>query len=572
MTGGVAAGDFDGDGLVDLFFTRTAGSAVLYHNTGLGFQDVSAAAGFAQTFSTSGVASGDIDNDGDLDLYVTTSLHNRFYLYINDGAGHFSEQAAARAAAVAAPSGFTWRGMGVAMGDYDGDGYLDILTSDHSRPTSTNGSRLLRNLGSSNPGYFQDVTHAAGIDAYRPPLHLQNIVYRFQPQFADFDRDGLTDVVFSGDDRTSQLFWNNGNGTFTDGTTASGVGTDKSGMGSALGDYDGDGDLDWFVTAIFDTPDLAASPGNRLYRNNGNRTFTDVTTAAKVRNSGTGQEVSWGWGTDFFDYDNDCRLDLVMTDGWASLGDYPNDDTTLRRNNGDGTFTDVTFASGISDTGQGRGLLTLDYDNDGDLDVVIVNNAATPILYRNDGGNANDWLRIVTVGTVSNRDGIGTRITVTPDIAHPEILQYREISSGNSFLSQSELTAHFGLGFNAGPVDRVDIRWPSGVVQTLTDVTPNKVLRVHEPIPGDLNGDSVVTGEDLVIWVSAFGSAKPGAADVNGDGVADGADLFFWQRWLGTNAASRESLTNTPEPTCLVRCLWLAPRAQSGRGTRRACR
>jgi hypothetical protein len=463
--------------------------------------------------------------------------------------------------------------MGVAMGDYDADGYLDILTSDHSRPMTNNGARLLRNLGATNPGYFQDVTQATGIGVFRAPLHVQNIVYRFQPQFADVDRDGLTDILFSADDGTSQLFWNNGNGTFTDGTIPAGVGTDKSGMGSALGDYDGDGDLDWMVTAIYDTTVLASSPGNRLYRNNGNRTFTDVTTGSGVRNSGAGQELSWGWGVDFFDYDNDTRLDLMMTNGWASLGDYPNDDTTLRRNNGDGTFSDVTAGSGITDTGQGRGLLTLDYDVDGDLDAVVVNNVGAPILYRNDGGNESDWLRVKTVGTVSNRDGVGARITITPDMAQPETIQYREIFTGNSFLSQSEMTAHFGLGADAEAVDRVVIRWPSGVVQTLSDVTPNQVLTVLEPLPGDFNGDMTVTSADLAVWQEAFGEANPGQADANGDGVADGHDFLLWQRWLGTSA-EESAAGAVPEPNTgliVIASLALAPVFCMQRGRRRRC-
>jgi hypothetical protein len=367
MTGGAAAGDFDGDGLVDLFFTRPGATDVLYRNTGTGFEDISAAAGFTQELPSAGVTAGDIDNDGDLDLYVTATGHNRFYLYINDGAGHFAEQAQDRGASVEAADSGTWRAMGTAMGDYDRDGYLDILTADHSRPMTNNGSRLLRNLGAANPGHFEDVTQAAGLNVYRQALNVQNTTYRFQPQFSDIDRDGHTDILFSSDDRTSQLFWNNGDGTFTDGTIPAGVGTDKSGMGTALADYDRDGDLDWFITAIFDTPFLGVNPGNRLYRNNGNRTFTDVTTAASVRNSGAGSEVSWGWGTAFMDYDNDADQDLMMTNGWVALG-YSGDDTTLRRNNGDGTFTDVTVGSGITDTGQGRGLLRLDYDADGDLD------------------------------------------------------------------------------------------------------------------------------------------------------------------------------------------------------------
>lgn len=547
MTGGAAAGDFDGDGLVDLFFTRTGGANVLYKNTGAGFQDVSAASGFTQTLPSSGVASGDIDNDGDLDLYVTTSLHNRFYMYMNDGAGHFTEQAVDRGAAVQASGIPNWRGMGVAMGDYDGDGYLDILTSDHSRPMSNNGARLLHNLGAANPGYFEDVTHQAGIDAYRQSPHVQNVVYRFQPQFSDVDRDGHVDILFSADDRTSQLFWNKGDGTFVDGTIAAKVGTDKSGMGSALGDYDGDGDLDWFVTAIYDTPVEASTPGNRLYRNNGDRTFTDVTTVAGVRNSGSGQEVSWGWGTDFFDYDNESRLDLMMTNGWASLGDYPNDHTTLRHNNGDGTFSDVSVPSGITDNGQGRGLLTLDYDRDGDLDAVVVNLAGAPIVYRNDGGNANHWLRIDPEGTAGNRDGIGAEVTLVADLDNPDAVQYREIVSGSSFLSQNEMTAHFGLGPTTTTVDQVRIRWTTGIVQTLSGVTADQTLTVTEPLPGDFDGDMAVDADDLQVWQTC---ASTGAldADMNGDGATDGADLLFWQRWLGKSFQPPEIIAN-PEPS-----------------------
>lgn len=555
MTGGAAAGDFDGDGLVDLFFTCVDAPDVLYRNTGSGFEDISISAGFSQTLPTSGVASGDIDNDGDLDLYVTATSHNRFYLYINDGAGHFTEQGITRGAAVMAKGTATWRGMGVAFGDYDRDGYLDILTSDHSRPMTNNGARLLHNLGAVNPGYYEDVTHAAGLDIYRQPLNVPNTVYRFQPQFSDIDRDGYTDIVYSSDDRTSQLFWNNGDGTFTDGTMAAGVGTDKTGMGNVLGDYDGDGDLDWFVTAIFDTPFVGVNPGNRLYRNNGNRTFSDVTSAAGVRNSGSGQELSWGWGTTFFDFDNDTDLDLIITDGWPNLG-YQGDHTTLRRNEGDGTFADVTLQAGITDKGQGRGLLHLDYDSDGDLDVLVVNYGATPILYRNDGGNESNWLRVKTEGTISNHDGIGAFITVTPDASHPEQLQVWEVRSGDSYLSQSEMTAHFGLGSLADVVDSVKVQWPSGIVQQFTDVAVNSLLLAREPLPGDFNGDFVVDSNDLQNWHSEFGTISGSStADADYDGDVDGQDFLIWQRNCGTNLSSSGSVNQVPEPNVNLACL-----------------
>jgi hypothetical protein len=574
MSGGVTVLDYNGDGLEDLFFTRPDAPDVLYRNTGSGFQDVSAAAGLTNIEPGSGVAAGDINNDGYTDLVVMGVQSTRDYLYINDGRGHFTEEAIARGTDVStSPGSLSRKSQGVALGDYDGDGYLDILTSDHSRPMASNGSRLLHNLGAANPGHFEDVTHAAGLDVYRTPLAVTNPpnVYRFQPQFTDLDRDGHPDIVFSEDSHTSQLFWNNGNGTFTDGTIAAGVGTDKSGMGSALGDYNNDGKMDWFVSAIFDTPFVGVNPGNRLYRNNGNRTFTDVTTATGVRNSGSGQELSWGWGSTFFDYDNDTHQDLMMTNGWIALG-YGGDHTTLRHNNGDGTFTDVSVASGITDAGQGRGLVHFDYNNDGKLDTVLVNYADAPIVYRNNGEDSGHWLRVKTEGTRSNRDGIGAFITLVSDATHPEQLQVREIGSGDSYLSQSELTAHFGLGSRSQMVELVEVDWPaSGLVQRYVNVPGDSLLMARERLLGDFNGDGVVDAADYTVWQDSFGMKGIGlAADgagANGlpDGSVDELDYLYWKANFGTTflpgsvaALAGSSSQQVPEPTAcnlLLQCV-----------------
>ena len=561
MTGGVAAADFDGDGRVDLFFTRADAPGVLYRNTGSGFEDISAAAGFTSVALTSGTAAADIDNDGDIDLAVLGAQSSRHFLYINDGSGHFTEEAIARGADVAVNGGsLNRKGQGVAFGDYDGDGYLDMMTMDHSRPMSSNGSRLLHNLGAANPGHFEDVTHATGLDVYRAPLAVTDPpnVYRFQPQFTDLDRDGRVDIVISADSRTSQLFWNNGDGTFSDGTVAAGVGTDKSGMGTALGDYDGDGDLDWFITAIYDTPFLGANPGNRLYRNNGNRTFTDVTSAAGVRNSGASGDDAWGWGTTFLDFDNDAHLDLVATNGFvASHGLH--DRSTLWRNNGDGTFSDVSENSGIDDRGQGRGLIYVDYDSDGDLDIVIANYGAPPIVYRNNGEGVGNWLAVKTEGTISNRDGIGAFIRVVPDGDHPEQFQVWEVSSGGSYLSQSEMTAHFGLGDLAGTVDLVELSWPtSGIVQRYVDVPINMTLLARERLLGDYNGDSLVNAADYTVWRDELGMNGIGlsadGAGANGlpDGVVDQWDYLCWKAnfglSLGLGGGAAAAQATVPEP------------------------
>jgi enediyne biosynthesis protein E4 len=577
MTGGVAVVDFDGDGLEDLFFTRPDAPNVLYRNTSSGFQDVSAAAGFSSLEPSSGVAVGDLNNDGYDDLVVMGVVTSRNFLYMNDGHGHFTEEAIPRGADITIPpGGLSRKGQGVGLGDYDGDGYLDILTSEHSRPMASNGSRLLHNLGAANPGHFEDVTHAAGLDTYRNPLAVTNPpnIYRFQPQFSDLDRDGRPDIVISSDSHTSQIFWNNGNGTFTDGTVAAGVGTDKSGMGSALGDYNNDGKIDWMVSAIFDTPFINTNPGNRLYRNNGNRTFTDVTTTSGVRNSGAGQELTWGWGTTFFDYDNDTRQDLLLTDGWVALG-YGGDHTTLRHNNGDGTFSDVSTAAGITDTGQGRGLVHIDYNNDGNLDAVIANYGDTPIVYRNNGEGSGHWLRVKTEGTRSNSDGIGAFITLVRDTAHPDQIQVREIESGDSYLSASELVAQFGLGDWSQPIGVVEVDWPaSGLVQRYVNVQADALLIARERLLGDFNRDGKVDAADYTVWKDQLGMHGDGLdADVAGtnglpDGSVDELDYLYWKANFGATftsgpaaAAAQSSARSAPEPAAvglLLQCIGAA--------------
>ncbi len=394
MSGGAAAGDFDNDGWVDLFVTRIHAPDLLYRNRGDGtFADVSAQAGFQTAADTNGAVWGDIDNDGDADLYVTGIETNQHFLYINDGQGHFQEQAMERGAGL--PSTHVRRGYSATFGDFDRDGYLDLHTTEWGSFPNRDGdivtvSRLLRNRGAAAPGHFVDVTAAAGVSltGVQGQNRHQPVqgVFSFASQFADLDRDGWSDLVVAGDFGTSRLFWNNRDGTFTDGTESAGVGGDENGMGSAVGDYDGDGDLDWFVTSIYDANDTCGTPlpgqfcswgasGNRLYRNDGGRQFSDHTDAAGVRNGG------WGWGTSFLDYDLDGDLDLTMTNGMRipqSLLDDPFNDDALRlwRNDGaSSAFREVAEFEGLTDQGSGKGLLTLDYDRDGDLDLFIVNNA-----------------------------------------------------------------------------------------------------------------------------------------------------------------------------------------------------
>ena len=546
FAGGAAAGDFDGDGHVDLVFTRVNDNDIFYRNLGNGtFEAHTTTAGFVIPTYTNGVVSGDVDNDGDLDLYMTSVGYTRNYLYLNNGSGYFTDAGTSHPAALA--NGVVRSGQGASFGDYDNDGYLDLVTGDWGNSVANSQSRLLHNLGAAQPGGFEDVTLAAGIDTYR-----KDRSYRYAPRFVDLDRDGRLDLTFAADFETSQLFWNDGDGTFTDGTLAAGVGTDQNGMGTSFGDYDGDGDLDWFITNITNPPGIPGPFGgyNRLYRNDGNRTFSDVTEVAGVRDS------RFSWGTTFFDYDNDGDADLAATNGYNGEG-WVDDRTFLWRND-DGVYTDVSDVSGITDTQQGRGLIHLDYDEDGDLDLLVVNNAAAPNLYRNDGGNANHYLRIKTEGTFSNRDGIGTWITVIPDLANPDHQLVWEIDGGSSFVSQSEHMAHFGLGSVADAVDLVRIQWPaSGIVQELRNVPPDQVLTVVERHPCDFNNDGQIDAADYVEWRKTLGQtvAHATGADATGDGVIAAADYLLWQAHfgaplgVGTGGAAVAGAQAVPEPT-----------------------
>ena len=501
QSGGAAAADYDNDGYIDIYVTRLDAPDILFRNLGNGrFEDRTRDAGLHQfNLHSNGAVWFDADNDGDQDLYVTTIADTRFYMFVNDGQGRFTEEAISRGAAVETPNNHL--GYSVAVGDYDRDGWLDLHVNEWGSSQfflpkgAPSHARLLRNRGIEAPGHFEDVTVRAGvaleavesqleINSTSPSFSIPAGPFAFASTFVDLDSDGWSDLAVVSDNGYSRLFWNNGDGTFADGTIAAGVGTDKSGMGSTFGDYDADGDLDWFVTAIyseFDTCEGAAcdksrASGNRLYRNEGGRLFSDVTDLTDVRNGG------WGWGAVFFDYDNDGDLDLAMVGGMHESGDSAEsklDSPRLWENVGNGRMTEIAGRVGLSQPSAAKGLLTLDFDGDGDLDLFVVNNAGPPMLYRNDGGNANSWLRVRLIGEQSNRSAIGATIEVTPKIGAAG--QIREMGVSSHFLGQSELVAHFGLGRAAITVDMVTIRWPvSGLVSILRDVPPNVMLIVRE--------------------------------------------------------------------------------------------
>jgi hypothetical protein len=496
---GVAIFDYDNDGWPDIFLvngTRLDGlpagpapSNHLYRNNHDGtFTDVTAQAGLTATGWGQGVCVGDYDNDGWEDLYVT--YYGKSRLYHNQG-GVFTE--VAEKAGVAG-SGKAW-GSGCAFVDYDRDGKLDLMVANYvdfdlstapapgarascvwkgvpvmCGPRGLPGAKniLYHNKGD---GTFEDVTAKAHID--RTDGH-----YSLSVSTLDFDEDGWPDIYVACDSTPSILYRNNHDGTFTDVAVTAGAafnedGREQAGMGSTIGDYNGDGHLDIFKTNFSDDT-------STLYRNNGDGTFTDATTAA-----GLGLYAQYlGWGTMFFDFDNDGWPDLILVNGHVypevdkqHLGSTFKEPRILYHNNGDGTFSDVsaTAGPGITTSASSRGLAIGDLWNDGKLSAVISNMNSAPSLLVNQLRTPNHWVAIHTVGTKSNRDGIGSRISVKTATR----TQVDEVRSGSSYDSNNDMRVHFGLG-SATKIEWLEIRWLSGLVERFTNLAIDSVHAIKE--------------------------------------------------------------------------------------------
>jgi hypothetical protein len=398
IAGGVAAGDFDGDGLVDLFVVRgAAGPARLLRNRGGGmFEDVAANADVAFFDSLAvGPLFFDADGDGRPDLFIGSIQGGPIRLLHNVDGERFED--------VTSASGLQASGntFGASAGDFDGDGYLDLFNGHWGSPPGE--CHLWRNLGGLR---FVCVDAAAGLS----DLVRGTIDHTFTGNFADIDGDGLPDLLATSDFGTSRVFLQEPGAHFRD-VTGPEI-NDENGMGSAIGDYDGDGRLDWFVSSVWDPDGFAEGVwgvhGNRLYRNLGEGHFADVTDHAGVRYG------YWGWAASFADLDNDGHLDLIHVNGFQrSAPEFHADPTRLFMSNGDGTFTEGALESGLADSAQGRGVVVFDADGDGDLDVFIANNGQPATLWQNDSDHASGWLEVECRGRPPNTQGIGARVYVT---------------------------------------------------------------------------------------------------------------------------------------------------------------
>lgn len=486
---GCAFLDYDGDGDLDLYvvngcylegindpdspFKDLRLTNHLYRNNGDGtFTDITSEAGVGDEGYGMGCVIGDYDNDGDPDIYVTNYGRNTFYR--NNGDGTFTD------VTEEAGVGCTLWSVGAVFLDYDNDGDLDLYVGNYLEfdpeyrlyyeadvfpgPLAYPGQPdvLYRNNGD---GTFTDVTEEAGV---------LNEGRAMGVLATDYDNDGFVDIFVANDAMENYLYHNNGDGTFTDvglisGTAFAENGDATASMGGDFGDFDLDGDLDLLV------PDMSF---NSLYRNLGNGYFEDVSAYVGLA------EVSgqyWSWGGDFLDYDNDGDLDIFICNGDGHRLSGTQEEVLLANvtfSNGERRFVDAAGGAGpyFYRKSVSRGMAVGDYDNDGDLDVFILNLDQPSVLLRNDGGNRNNWLMINLVGTKSNRDGIGAKVTVRTG----DLVQIEEKKSGTSYLSQNDPRLHFGLGQRT-KVDEVIIRWPSGITQRLRDLKVNQLITVVEP-------------------------------------------------------------------------------------------
>ena len=494
---GAAIFDFDGDGLNDIFIangtTLEARSGKpplpqLYRNDGHGkFEDVAAKAGLTQSGWGQGVCAGDYDNDGHTDLFVTFYGHN--ILYRNTGKGTLVDVTASAKLPV---TGTRW-GTGCAFLDYDRDGRLDIFVSNYvaldlkstpkpgdsatcqwkglavmcgptGLPLSVNA--LYHNNGD---GTFTDVSEKAGI--LKPGGR-----YGLGVLAADFDGDGWPDIYVACDMTASLLYHNQQDGTFVERGVEDGVaynydGRLQAGMGVAAADYDASGRLSIAKTNF--SGDLPS-----LFHNDDGKFFTDVSQAA-----GLARHQLLGWGALFVDADEDGWPDLMLANGHvypevdnAGVGDRYREQTLLYRNSGDGTFSDVTEESGpaLRQLRPARGMAMGDIDGDGSPEIVIVNMNEPPALLKNMGAHRHAMVVSLT-GTKSNRSAIGARVTVQTG----KHTQMQEVLSGGSYLSQNDLALYFGVGDSAA-VDRLEVRWPSGLVQRWTGQPTQYKLSITE--------------------------------------------------------------------------------------------
>ena len=457
FSGGLAYADIDNDGDFELYVTHGGGvPGYLFEFEGGAFERIETNRGIRP--STAEFGGYFIDINGDAWVDFISVQQGGLEVFTNQGNGNFIEDT------VSSRIFHSRATLSAAASDFDLDGDIDLVFAHWG--TGWRGEKPLSEYLWLNDGTgrFRDRS------PHLPVIPTQGSEHAFTPTFADIDSDGYPDLLLAGDFVSSQVF-RNVKGRWFEDITSSQI-TDKNGMGAAVGDYDRDGDLDWFVSSIWGDPDVFGSlyDGNRLYRNaNGRGDFEDVTPSSNLRYGG------WGWGSCFADFDNDGWLDLFHTNGSIVFAE---DRSVLFMGSPSGTFLESSERLGINHTDQGRAVLCMDYDDDGRVDIFIANNRKSPSVYRNENDNANHYLKVNLLGLDGNVQAVGARIEITSASG----TQTHEVQLGTGYLAQGTTEAHFGLGDDR-VVDSIEITWPDRfrTKTSLTNVNSNQTIEVAQP-------------------------------------------------------------------------------------------
>lgn len=460
--GGSATGDIDNNGYLDLFFTLgDEQNGVMMHNNGDGtFTELEGFTGDNQfPFYGSGPLFFDYNQDEFIDLIIGNHFNKPPVIFVNNGDLTFSKMVRPEFESLNFENTFTITSM-----DYNMDGFQDLFMSHWLENFEEN--HFWKNNGD---GSFSNVDSLLGF--YNPFINLENF---HATNFSDINGDGWPDLLAASDFGTSQI-WINKEGQKFELDTLNTL-TDENGMGSTVADFDNDGDMDWYMTNIYDDDGVSEGnwgvTGNKLYVNDGNGVFTEEAELRGVQNT------DWGWGTSFSDFDNDGYLDLIATNGWPYNNDqFIRDHTRVFLSQESEYFVDITESTGLLDSLQGRGLSAFDYDLDGDLDVFITNINGALSLWRNNLSNDNNYLTVTLTEPEVNRMALGAKITAYTG----DHTQLREIRCGSNYTSQDPMNAHFGLG-TADIIDSLIVKWQDGSIQSYFDVAVNQQLDITKLI------------------------------------------------------------------------------------------
>lgn len=518
--GGLAAGDFDRDGSIDLFAVGGGGDHdTLYLNDGTGvFTDVSEAWGLTDLHLGNGCAVGDIDGDGWLDVMVVSAGDpevqggepGRYRLYRNLEGSGFVDVALAVGVRDTTNDDANQSPLFASFGDYDLDGDLDLFCG--TWQPGNGGNRVYRNDG----GVFTDVVAELGFEEQMSVTQGQSAAV------VDMDGDLHPEILWVGDYNTSHYFQNNADGTFTDLRDVNGTCIEGWGMGQAIFDFNLDGRLDWFVTSInYENPpngDLYHN-GNTLYQQIVDGVFADLAIPAGVDDTG------WSWGTVAADLDQDGWEDLVVTNANRFNTEFANRRERIYQNLGNGSFLNVTQLSRLDLACEAVSVVAFDVERDGDLDLAFICNQGRLRVYRNDSVDPGHWLQVDLIGRPSEGiapDGMQTRVeAICGDRIHVRYTDGRP-----SYANSGPLGLHFGLG-DAEVVDELRVHWANGALTVLEDVAADQFLVLEPPSngpSGDLDGNGRVDGNDLTTLLGLWGTADS-LADLDGSGLVDGNDL-----------------------------------------------